>query len=211
VLGVNNGRGGTIEIRSNGRAVRTVAVPSDPKATDPLLVDLSAVLAVGGNEISLVPRGSAAIGTALLRLTSSHWIPWHQTKTRNSPELRFEVSFDRMDIPAGEPVRCTVTARRVGFRGYGMLLAEIGLPPGAEVDRSSLQALRMDRSLSLDHYEVLPDRVVFYLWPEAGGSTFDFFLTARYPMKAKSGASTLYDYYNPEALAEVPPTSWTVR
>jgi hypothetical protein len=91
-----------------------------------------------------------------------------------------------------------------------MMLAEIGLPPGAEVDRSSLESVVNDRSMGLDHYEIRSDRVVLYLWPRAGGATFDFFLSARIPMLAKSAGSMLYDYNNPEALSEVPPFVWNV-
>jgi hypothetical protein len=53
-----------------------------------------------------------------------------------------------------------------GFRGYGMMLAEIGLPPGFEIDRESLETAR--ETGSIQGYEVQPDRIVFYVWPEAG-------------------------------------------
>lgn len=36
-------------------------------------------------------------------------------------------------------VTCTVQAERIGFKGYGMMLAEIGLPPGADVDRAAIR------------------------------------------------------------------------
>ena len=91
------------------------------------------------------------------------------------------------------------------------MLAEIGLPPGAEVDRASLEAIVSDWSLGIDRYDVLPDRVVLYLWPEAGGVSFDFIVRARMPMVAKSAASILYDYYNPEALSEVAPVRWDIK
>jgi len=63
----------------------------------------------------------------------------------------------------------------------------------------------------VDNYEVRPDRVIFYLWPRTGVSTFQFSLSARFPMNAKSEPSILYDYYNPEALSEVPPFRWHVK
>lgn len=105
----------------------------------------------------------------------------------------------------GELIRCSVKAERVGFRGYGMMLAEVGLAPGMEVDRASLEGAPVDR------YEVLPDRVVFYLWPRAGGVSFEFFVRARMRMQAKTGASVLFDYYNPEARTEVAPVVVVVR
>ena len=63
-----------------------------------------------------------------------------------------------------------VHAERVGFRGYGMMLAEVGLPPGADVDRPSLDSAVSASGWDLQSYEVQPDRVVFYLWPRAGGT-----------------------------------------
>jgi len=92
-----------------------------------------------------------------------------------------------------------------------MMLAEIGLPPGAEVERESLETVLSRASLGVYRYDVLPDRVVFYLWPEAGGASFDFTLRTRISMNAKSAASKLYDYYNPEALSEVAPLSWNIH
>jgi hypothetical protein len=92
-----------------------------------------------------------------------------------------------------------------------MMITGIGLPPGAEVDRSSLEKLIEDGTGGINQYEVLPDRVLFYLWPHAGGASFQFSLSAKFPMSAKSEPSTLYDYYNPEALSEVPPAQFIVK
>lgn len=208
-LGNFGGHGGSMEVRSNGRLAKTISLPSDPNATDPILLDLSQYISHGDNEISLVHTSPA--GSSLVRLTAIHWLPWEQTKPRNSAELRFDVTFDRLSSNAGEPIRCTVKAERVGFKGYGMMLGEIGLPPGAEVDRASLESLVEDGSLGLDHYEILPDRVVLYLWPKAGGAQLDFFLSARNSMVAKSAPSVLYDYNNPEALSELAPFRWAVK
>ena len=63
----------------------------------------------------------------------------------------------------------------------------------------------------MDNYEVMPNRVIFYLWPSTGVSEFHFNLRARFPMNAKSEPSILYSYYNPEALSEVPPFRWIVE
>jgi len=92
-----------------------------------------------------------------------------------------------------------------------MLLAEVGLPPGAEVDRASLDKARDMSGWELSSYEVQPDRVVFYVWPRAGGTTFSFAFRPRFSMKALTGPSLLYDYYNPDASASVPPVKLEVR
>jgi len=92
-----------------------------------------------------------------------------------------------------------------------MMLAEVGLPPGADVDHASLDSAVADSGWDLQSYEVQPDRVVFYLCPDAGRTTFSFSLQARFPMTAQSSESILYDYYNPEARASVPPARFTMK
>jgi A-macroglobulin receptor len=107
-------------------------------------------------------------------------------------------------------INCKVAAERIGHRGYGMMLAEIGLPPGADVDRESLERA-VKASVGIDQYDILPDRVIFYLWPRAGGLKFDFSFRTRYGIKAKTESSVLYDYYNPEARVVVAPVKFVVR
>ena len=208
-LGIAAGDGGALEIRANGKSVRSIALPDASEAVDPILVDLSAFLTDGNNEITVAPAPGTQ--SVVVQLASSHWLPWEQTSAAKSPELSFTVDFDRLETKVGEAVQCSVKAERVGFRGYGMLLAEVGLPPGATVDRSSLEAVLDDWTMGLDHYEILPDRVVFYLWPKAGGAAFDFALNLRLPMTAKSTRSLLYDYSNPEAASEIRPLLWVVK
>jgi uncharacterized protein YfaS (alpha-2-macroglobulin family) len=90
-----------------------------------------------------------------------------------------------------------------------MMLAEIGLPPGADVDRQSLQnAVSKD---AISQYDVLPDRVVVYAWPTAGGTKFTFSFKPRFAMNAAAAPSVLYDYYNPEAQATVAPSRFRVQ
>ncbi|HEX8852195.1 MAG TPA: hypothetical protein VF754_01835, partial [Pyrinomonadaceae bacterium] len=100
---------------------------------------------------------------------------------------------------------------RIASHGSGMLLAEIGLPPGAEVDREALERTRKESGWSISRYDVLPDRLVVYLWPRSGGTKFDFKFRTRYGLKAMSAPSQVYDYYNPEARAVVAPTRFVIR
>jgi hypothetical protein len=92
-----------------------------------------------------------------------------------------------------------------------MMIAEIGLPPGADVDRQSLDAAVEASGGTLNHYDILPDRIVAYLWPQAGGTTFHFRFRPRFAMNAKSAPSLLYDYYNPDARVAVTPTIFRVE
>jgi hypothetical protein len=101
------------------------------------------------------------------------------------------VSFDHPVATVDEPVTCYVETERIGFKGYGMMMAEIGLPPGVDVERDSLEVARQFGEFY--GYEVLPDRIVFYVWPRAGGSGFTFRFRPRFRMEAMTAASVIYD------------------
>jgi hypothetical protein len=91
-----------------------------------------------------------------------------------------------------------------------MLLAEIGTPPGADVSRESLQKA-VENDWSVSKYEVLPDRIIVYMWAKSGGTKFDFKFRPPYGINAQTPASVVYDYYNPEAQAVREPIKFNVR
>lgn len=134
----------------------------------------------------------------------------HQ-EAKVSDALRLAVHFDKQSVNVGESVQCSVELERVGFRGYGMLLGEIGLPPGAEVDRASLEAAMKSSGWDINQYDVLPDKLIVYVWPHAGGTKFSFTFKVRFGLNALTAPTILYDYYNPEARAVVEPTQFNVN
>ena len=127
-----------------------------------------------------------------------------------SSALKLSVAYDRTEAGVAQEVTCDVAAERVGHVGYGMMLAEVGLPPGADVDRASLERAMAESGWALGSYDVLPDRLVVYLWPRAGGTNFQFTFRPRFGLVAKSAPSVVYDYYNPEARAVLAPTKFNV-
>jgi uncharacterized protein YfaS (alpha-2-macroglobulin family) len=207
----------TAEILLNGRRVNAVTLPPSNQLSNPIVVDLTGQLTTGNHRVEIKRPSDAALASA--QLVATHYLPWAKslaTQTENlkpgqTRALRLAVKYDKPEAKIGETITCQVEAERIGFAGYGMLLAEIGLPPGAEVDRASLELAVQNAGYDINHYDVLPDRVVFYLWPRAGGCKFSFQFRSRFGTKAQSAASILYDYYNPEARAVVAPTRFVVR
>ena len=92
-----------------------------------------------------------------------------------------------------------------------MMLAEIGVPPGTDVDRASLETAMKGSDWAISQYDVLPDRVVVYLWPRGGGVKFNFKFRPRFALNAKTASSVVYDYYNPEARAVLPPSTFLIK
>ena len=197
-------------IKVNGRTFKTVSLPDPKEATGPIMLALADALEKGENKIEIVSDANAqAINATVF---TSYYLPWGKSSatseenllTGENRALRWKVQYDRTEAKMGDTIHCVVEAERIGFKGYGMMLGEVGLPPGAEVDRASLEA-------GGGNYEVQPDRVVFYIWPSAGGSSFSFDFRPRYRMESLSAPSRLYDYYNPEAAAVVAPVKFSVH
>jgi hypothetical protein len=200
----------------NGSRAAELDIPPPGQAAGPLAADVSAYVAPGMNRVEVSRTGISE--SASFSVTYTYYAPWKQgqevregIETDESRALRLAVDFDHTNTQAGAPVRCTVQAERIGHRGYGMLLAEIGLPPGADVDRASLERAVQESGWGVMQYDVLPDRVVLYLWPVAGGTTLDFTFRPRFGIQAKSAASILYDYYNSEAQVTLPPVHFEVQ
>jgi len=190
------------------------ALNTNPQLLEaPRSLDLTTMLKPGHNELVFVSASNASLAST--EATASFYIPWQgeasQSKTQTGTDsgLDFGYSCATTDAQVGKPIDCTVSARRFGAQSYGMLLAEVGVPPGAEVDRSSLAKL-LDNWI-ISRYELQPDRIVFYLWsPLAAGSRFAFRFTPRYAINAKAAPATLSDYYNPDLRVVLAPQAFSV-
>jgi uncharacterized protein YfaS (alpha-2-macroglobulin family) len=211
-----SGKAITATLKVNGREVKTLQLPGAQEATGPITVGLANSLEKGENTIEVVGAGKSRSMNAVV--FASYYLPWGDSSATSQENLasgenralQLQVQYDWQDAKAGEAIRCKVGTERIGFKGYGMMLAEVGLPPGAEVDRASLEAAK-ENGDGVSSYEVLPDRVVFYVWPQAGGGKFEFSFRVRYGMQSWNAPSSLYDYYNPEAAAVVRPVKFAIQ
>jgi len=218
------------QLQSSGTGSYTLTVNGKPLAGDagnalsvdsrlldaPRSIDLSTLLHAGENTLEFAGGSDATVANA--QMSAWLYVPWSKEtsgKTQTTvPGKDFGLDFGYTCIEtnafAGQPIDCTVRARRFGSQSYGMLLAEVGLPPGADVDRASLGKLLDNWTIS--RYELEPDRIVFYLWSGAAeGEKFSFRFTPRFAIHAKAAPARLMDYYNPDLSAVLAPQTFSVR
>src|ERR1043166_5546875 len=208
---------GTAQVFVNGQAAGSLNLPPGNQTSGPISADISRFVHSGANKVEL--RRPAGSPFASVQTVARYYIPWAASKATqdNATQrgatrlLHLATTFDKNTASINEDIVCHVSAERIGFSGYGMLLAEIGLPPGADVDRASLESAMKHSDWAFSQYDVLPDRVVVYLWPRAGGVNFDFKFRPRFGLTAKAAPSVVYDYYNPTARAVVAPATFFVK
>jgi CD109 antigen len=207
----------SVEVLVDGHSAKTLDLPAIGRSVGPLTIDLSRFVHAGVNQIEV--RRTRGLSPASMQAVATYYLPWAESvatqeanwRSNGASGLRLVTKFDKNEAKVSEEINCHVEAERVGFSGYGMMLAEIGLPPGADVDRASLDQAMKGSEWSISQYDILPDRVIVYLWPRAGGTKFDFKFRPRFALKAQTAASVVYDYYNPEARAIVAPVRFVVK
>ena len=202
---LSEGKNQIVSISMNGEKLKDFTVSSDQ--IEPIILDLSDKL----NNTNRLEITSSDSSTLMAQIVATHYIDWKDADLASqNRQLRLGYKCDKQRANIMDEITCSVEVERIGFQSYGMLLAEIGLPPGADVSRESLEnAMKKDWSLS--RYEVLPDRIVLYMWSKPGGTKFNFKFKPRYGINAQTPASIVYDYYNPEAQAMVAPLMFSVK
>jgi hypothetical protein len=205
------GTGGQAEVIINGRPATSITLPPG-RLNNPVMVDISQFISPGDNQI-LIHRNSAS-QLASAQVVSTFYVPWSVASKAHSANavsdtVRLAVKFSKTQASINEELTCKVEA--FGRNYGGMLLGEIGLPPGADVDRASLELALKNSGYYLSRYDVLPDRLIIYLWPRADGTKFEFKFRPRFGLTAQTAPSVLYDYYNPEARTVVAPTKFVVK
>lgn len=199
----------TISVKINGINLKDFAVSAEQ--IEPTVLGLNDKLALA-NRVEITSSGDSQV---MAQIVKNHYIDWKDSVSTNrnvndSRAIKLNYKCDKLNPKIMETVTCSVAAERIGFKGYGMLLAEIGIPPGADVSRESLEK-EFANDWSLSRYEVLPDRIIVYMWAKAGGSKFNFSFKPRYGIKAQTPASIVYDYYNEEAKATIAPLKFEVK
>jgi len=181
---------------------------STAQVLGPQVLDISSLAHAGKNTIE-ISGGNGTLTTA--QTVTDYYVHWNSPLAipKTGP-LKLSVTCDRTHLEIGAKVLCNVFAERIGSAGHGMMIAEIGIPPGVDVDREGLQKQMSENGWELSSFDVLPDRIVTYLWPRAGGTKFSLSFTTRMAVDAQSAPHTLFDYYNPDASVTVAPDRFIV-
>lgn len=125
--------------------------------------------------------------------------------------LTLALTYDRATLSPEDKVtaRARATWRRAG--PSGMVLLELGVPPGFEVDAGSVGRLVAQGKVA--KFTLTGKALLLYVDGLAPGAPLElaYELRARYPVRAKSPASVAYLYYQPEVRAQAPSVDLAVR
>ena len=158
-------------------------------------VDLGSTLAEGEHEVSLAYEGT---GNLMWQIAGKHYLPWSMVAPEPAGPLAIDVAYDKTELASDDIINVQVTVTNSDPNESGMMMAELGLPPGFDLDTSALDAILGQGKVA--RYEKTALRLVVYLEPirPEAPVTFGYVLRATAPLEATAPESEAYLYYNRE-------------
>jgi hypothetical protein len=171
-------------------------------------VDLSGLAIEGDNEVELRYAG---VGNLMWQLVSSYHVPWEIVGEPAEGPVSIDVAYDRTQLAVNDTVTVTVTVTLHDAAQSGMILVDLGRPPGFTLHTEDLANLRSEGTIA--EYETTDRQILIYLDPLTPEvpKVFTYRLTADYPIEATVPGSTAAPYYNGEDASETPEFGIEVR
>jgi hypothetical protein len=172
---------------------------------------LPKVNAQGGNEVELRFSGEGGMG---YQVAGQYFIPW-KTAAAQQP-LAIEVKYDRTRLAQDEVATATATIRNNTGSTARMVMVDLGIPPGFEPLSEDLQTMvektAAAKSGRLEKFSMTATQAILYFDSIAPHDSFEvkLRLRAKYPIRASSFASRVYEYYDPGVSATAKPAQFEV-
>jgi uncharacterized protein YfaS (alpha-2-macroglobulin family) len=159
------------------------------------------------SELMISKEGDRAVQ---YQVSTDYYQPWPgpsstPTTPGASQGVRINVSYDRTQLAVNDLVQVNAQVELLSAGVAGTLLVDLGIPPGFTPITEDLENLVAKGTIA--RYELTGRQIVVYMDNVPSGTTFNltYRLQARYPIRALSPSSTVYDYYTPEQRATVAP------
>jgi uncharacterized protein YfaS (alpha-2-macroglobulin family) len=149
------------------------------------------------------------------QVVGSYFLPWDQ-KPVGEP-LSIDVAYDRTRLAQDDIATASATVRNNRDKTANMVMVDLGIPPGFDLLSEDLQAYQ-DKSSGLksghlSKFSLTATQAILYFDSFAPGDTvtLKFRLRAKYPIRARTFQSRVYEYYDPEVSSVARPVQLEVR
>jgi hypothetical protein len=206
---------GAVEVLLNGKVAGRVALTVENND----LLHQFAFKDVDARSANAVEVRFTGEGGLSYQVAGRYFTPW-SVKPAQGPlsedPLSIDVSYDRTRLTQNQIVTATATVRNNLATAANMVMVDLGIPPGFDLLSEDLQDYR-EKSAALtsgrlEKYSVTPTQAVLYFDSIAPRGEFKlpFRLRAKYPIRARTFESRVYEYYAPDVNAVATPVQFEV-
>jgi len=202
---------GTLEIVVNGQPAERLGLT--PENNDlPHQFVFKGIDSKGPNTVEIRFEGKGGLA---YQVVGRYFLPWDE-KPANEP-LSIEVAYDRTHLAQDDIALATATIKNHLPQAANMVMVDLGIPPGFDLLREDLQTYQEKsagrKSGRLEKFSLTATQAILYFNSFAPGETvgLPFRLRAKYPIRARTFQSRVYEYYDPAVNAVARPVPLEVR
>ncbi|MFH1548989.1 MAG: MG2 domain-containing protein [Planctomycetota bacterium] len=172
------------------------------------IFDLQEDTKIGDNKVKLSFKGE---GATMYQIVGRYYTPWGNEPTPMEEPMSIAVKYDKTSLTVNDMITANVKVTCSRPVIYDMVMIDLGIPPGFEVQTGDLAAL-VEKGL-ITRFETTGRQIILYVEKLDGsqGMEFSYRMKAKFVLKAKSPKSKVYRYYNPEEKGESRPIELEVN
>jgi hypothetical protein len=201
---------GIVEITLNGKPVEKLTLTPD---NNDLLHQfaLKGIDAKNANAIGIRFDGKGGLA---YQVVGRYFVPWSE-KPLSEP-LSISVDYDRTRLAQDDIATATATVKNNMNKAAKMVMVDLGIPPGFDLLSEDLQEFQ-EKSAGrkggrLEKFSLTATQAILYFDSVASGGvvTVRYRLRAKYPIRARTFQSRVYEYYDPEVKSVARPVQLEV-
>jgi hypothetical protein len=201
---------GSLQVMLDGREVKTLNLTSSNNE----LLHQFVFKGVDAQQPASIRLRFGGAGSLAYQVVGRSFIPWDE---KSAPEpLSINIAYDRTRLSQNDIATETVTIRNNLAKTANMVMVDLGIPPGFDLLSEDLQALQEKAAGAnagrLEKFSLTATQAILYFNGLAPHQevTLKVRLRAKYPLRAHTLQSRLYEYYDPDVSSITRPVKLEV-
>jgi len=204
---------GSVAVVLNGKPVQTLELTKENNDLLHQFVFKGSELTDAESPASVQLKFDGA-GTLAYQVVGRYFIPWEEKPPAEA--LSIDVAYDRTHLAQNDIATATATIRNNLAKTAKMVMVDLGIPPGFVLLSEDLESLQEktagQKSGRLEKFSLTATEAILYFDALSGKQrvAISFRLRAKYPIRAHTFQSRVYEYYDPDVNATARPVQLEV-
>jgi hypothetical protein len=201
---------GSVAVLLDGKTVQTLELTSENNDLLRQFV-LKGIDPANTSNVELKFEGKGGLA---YQVVGRYFIPW--AKEAPGEALSIDVAYDRTELAQNDTVAATATIRNNLPKLAKMVMVDLGIPPGFDLHTEDLQDFQEKSHANaggkLEKFSLTATQAILYFNALSPNQTvtIKFHLRAKYPIRAKTFSSRVYEYYDPAVSSMARPIELSV-
>jgi uncharacterized protein YfaS (alpha-2-macroglobulin family) len=202
---------GSLQVLLDGKPVETLKLT--PENND--LLHQFVFKGIDAEKTTSVQLKFEGTGGLAYQIVGRYFTPWDERPV--AEPLSIDVAYDRTKLSQNDIATATVTVRNNLPKTANMVMVDLGIPPGFDLLSEDLQSLQEKtagaKTARLEKFSLTATQAILYFnaLSPAQTVTLIFRLRAKYPIRANTFQSRVYEYYDPGVNSIARPVRLEVR